>query len=191
MVSLSESSDSVHQRAVFHTPPEHHPRSHLSSSEDQNVDEGAVVGPNKRKEVGADSEAGPEAKKQRGMEDEETVPVGETEVIVDDTEIIVDLGEEESFKTNGKRIEVVNLGEEESIKANGKRIEGLGRRRLPESLKGKEKEDEETKCGLLEVFDILKVVYAKPDDGSKDGKNEGYIAMFQKKGLTFSKPRWW
>ncbi|KAL8539898.1 hypothetical protein ACS0TY_001485 [Phlomoides rotata] len=171
---------SVHERAedesLFHTPPEHHPPpSHLSSSEDQNLDEGALEGHDRRKEVRA-SEAGmgdgPEAKRLRSMEYEETVPVGETEVIVEETEIIVDLGEEE----------------EEVIETNGKRIEDIDKFRYDkQSLKGREKEE----SGLLEFLPILKVLFAKTDDGSEDDENEDYFAMIQRKGFTFPRPRWW
>ncbi|KAG8374640.1 hypothetical protein BUALT_Bualt10G0017000 [Buddleja alternifolia] len=167
MVSLPDSVKSVHQQvdddAVFHTPPEHHLHSNLSSSEDQNLDELCAEGARtvglgdvsdqlrkvKVSEWGLDDESRLKKIRVSGVElDGETVPVGETEVIVlteenegvNDTEVI-DLDSVDS----GEQTATINLAEDSGDAIGNDSVE------FCKNDLEKQRIGELTKDGVLEV----------------------------------------
>ncbi|GER52542.1 microtubule-associated protein 70-1 [Striga asiatica] len=76
-------------------------------------------------------------------------------------------------------------------------VSGLGRKRhLPVTLEGKGKSVEgqssgetmESKKGLLDFLNVLRVVVGDKDCGGEDVE---FLETAKKRGLTFPRPRWW
>ncbi|KAH6818006.1 hypothetical protein C2S51_001609 [Perilla frutescens var. frutescens] len=101
-------------------------------------------------------------------------------------------------RSNGKRIEEIEefryTGD-----VNGRCEGGIGRpagsfggrRQLPPSLKGKEKdvvENSEKKSGWLDLLDVLKAVFGDTDGG---GEDVDYLKTAMRRGFSIPKARWW
>ncbi|CAA0828578.1 Unknown protein [Striga hermonthica] len=110
-----------------------------------------------------------------------------------------------NLKTKGKSIEEIDkfryVSERDgqgSRKRAASDVSGLGRRRhLPVTLEGKGKSVEgqssgetmESKKGLLDFLNVLRVVVGDKDGGR--GEDVDFLEMAEKRGLTFPRPRWW
>ncbi|KAK6117473.1 hypothetical protein DH2020_048800 [Rehmannia glutinosa] len=96
---------------------------------------------------------------------------------------------------DGKRIEEID--EFRYVSVGDRAVGGSGKRRqLPASLKGdyqdvggeKVVETVESKSGLLDLLDVLKVVVG---DTNGDREDVDFIRTAKMRGLTFPRPRWW
>ncbi|KAL1535161.1 hypothetical protein AAHA92_31247 [Salvia divinorum] len=217
IVTPPESQSSVgesilEEDSVFHTPPEHHSRSQLSSSEDQNpnVDdrrrqvlddeqeskrfrgdhEFDSQKPNDRMrklralEAGMDNE--PESKRIRSVAgDSKTVPLGETEIEEDDGVHST----EEMAEGGGE-----NCDSSRSFK--GKAVEECaempkagddGGERIEELRDGRmEDNDVVEEVGLFGMVDKLSAIFGYPGAG----EHVDLLETAKMKGMVFPKPRW-
>lgn len=101
-----------------------------------------------------------------------------------------EISKDGGVRTNGERIKEI---EEFRYRGDGNSVSG-GRRQLPPSLKGKEKEvagdwENWKKKGLLDLLDDLKAVLE--DTEEDDSKAVDIVETLKKKGATFPRPRWW
>ncbi|KAI3469029.1 hypothetical protein Pfo_025692 [Paulownia fortunei] len=141
-----------------------------------------------------------------GMRHESGVGGSEKVVKVTNNEMMPKDGHGDGgLKTDGKRIEEIDefryVGGADVQRRwkgrTGRAVGGSGRRRqLPVSLKGKEKnvgggnvlETVESKSGLLDFLDVLKVVVGDMDGGCEDAD---FLMTAKRQGLTFPRARWW
>ncbi|GER25731.1 (Dimethylallyl)adenosine tRNAmethylthiotransferase MiaB [Striga asiatica] len=109
-----------------------------------------------------------------------------------------------NLKTKGKSIEEIDKFRYVSARdGQGSRkraasdVSGLGRKRhLPVTLEGKGKcvegqssgETMESKKGLLDFLNVLRIVVGDKDCG---GEDVDFLETAKKRGLTFPRPRWW